>query len=76
MFIYLDSRYLGFYHDVYHDEKYFEYMLGDLGYLHEGMFIMKRIGRCEVGFNVDQDSIKTCNKMHVGYRIQMEWGIG
>jgi hypothetical protein len=51
-------------------------MLGDLGYLHEATFIMKRIGRCEVGPNVDQDSIRTYNKMHVGYRIQMEWGIG
>jgi len=37
---------------------------------------MKRIGRCEAGPNVNQDSIKTYNKMHVGYRMQMEWGIG
>ncbi len=37
---------------------------------------MKRIGKFEVGPNVDQDSIKTYNKMHVGYRMQMEWGIG
>jgi hypothetical protein len=51
-------------------------MLGYLGYLREELFIMKRIGRCEVGFNADQNFIKTYNKMHVGYRMQMQWGIG
>jgi hypothetical protein len=50
--------------------------LGDLGYLGEDMFIMKRIRRCEIGPNVDQDVIRTYNKMNVGYKVQMEWGIG
>ncbi len=72
MFIYLDSRYPSF----YHDDEHFENMLGYLGYLHEELFIMKRIGSCEVGLHVNQDYIKTYNKMHVGYRMQMEWGIG
>ncbi len=40
------------------------------------MFIMKRIRRCEIGLNVDQDVIRAYNKMHVGYKVQMEWGIG
>jgi hypothetical protein len=50
--------------------------LGDLGYLNEEMFIMRRIGRCEIDPNVDQDAIKTYNKMYVGYRVRVEWGIG
>jgi hypothetical protein len=59
-----------------HGDEYFEYLLGDLGYLGEDMFIMKRIRRCEIGPNVDQDVIRTYNKMNVGYKVQMEWGIG
>ncbi len=92
LFIYLDFGYPGFYHDVtilhqsklhkdqcqffLHGDEYFEYLLGDLGYLGEDMFIMKRIRRCEIGPNVDQDVIRTYNKMNVGYKVQMEWGIG
>jgi hypothetical protein len=59
-----------------HDDEYFEYLLENLGYLDENMFIMKRIGRCEVSPNVDQYGIRTYNQMHVGYRMSMEWGIG
>jgi hypothetical protein len=59
-----------------HGDEYFEYLLGDHGYLGEDVFIMKRIGRCEIGPNVDQDVIRAYNKMHVGYKVQMEWGIG
>ncbi len=55
-----------------HGDEYFEYLLGDLGYLGEDMFIMKRIGRCDIGFNVDQNAIRTYNKMHVGYKVRME----
>ncbi len=39
------------------------------------MFIMRRIGRCEVGPNVDQDVIKAYNKIHVKYGVRMERGI-
>jgi hypothetical protein len=59
-----------------HGDEYFEYSLGDLGYLDEEMFIMRRIGRYEIDLNVDQDVIKAYNKMHVGYRVRVEWGIG
>ncbi len=58
-----------------HGDEYFEYFLGDLGYLDEEMFIMRRIGRCEIDLNVDQDVIKAYNKMHVGYKVRVEWGI-
>jgi hypothetical protein len=33
------------------------------------MFIMKRIGRREVGPNVDHNVIKAYNTMHVKYRV-------
>jgi len=58
-----------------HGDEYFEYLLGDPGYLGEEMFIMWRIGRCEIGLNVDQNAIKAYNKMCVGYKMQVEWGI-
>jgi hypothetical protein len=84
LFIYLDSRYLGSYHDVtilcqselcqffLHGDEYFEYLVGDYGYLSEEMFIMRKIGRHEIGPN-DQDVIKAYNKMH---RVWVKWGLG
>jgi hypothetical protein len=50
--------------------------LGDLGCLDEEMFIMKRIGKCEVAPTIDYDLIKAYNIMHVKYGMQLEWGIG
>jgi hypothetical protein len=58
---------------LYGDE-YFNYVLRYHGYLSEEMFIMKRIRRCEIGLNVDQNAIRAYNKMHVGYRVWVEWG--
>jgi hypothetical protein len=46
-----------------HDDEYFEYLLVDLGYLGK-MFIIKRIGRCEVAFNANKNAIRTYNIMH------------
>ncbi len=37
---------------------------------------MKRIRRCKVGFNVNQDAINAYNRMHFGYKVRMEWGMG
>ncbi len=52
-----------------HGDEYFEYLLGDPGYLGEEMFIMRRIGRCQIRLNANQDAIRAYNKMHVGYRV-------
>jgi hypothetical protein len=52
-----------------HGDEYFKYLLGDLGYLGEEMFIMRRIGRCEIGPNANQDVIRAYNKIHVGYGV-------
>ncbi len=59
-----------------HDDENFEYLLGDSSYLGEKMFIMKRIGRCAISLNVDHDVINAYNKMHLRYKMWVEWGIG
>jgi hypothetical protein len=40
-----------------------------LGYLSEKMFTMRKLGRREVGPNVDEDAIRAYNNMHDGYRM-------
>ncbi len=81
----MDSSYSIFYHDVtilcqfelfqnschffVHDDEYFEYLLGDLGYLGKKMIIMRKLGKWEVGSNSCDDVIKAHNNMHVRYRV-------
>jgi hypothetical protein len=36
-----------------HGDEYFKYLLEDLGYIGEEMFIVRRIGKFEIGPNVD-----------------------
>ncbi len=57
-------------------DDYFKYLLGDLGYMGEEMFIMWRIGRQELMPNANHVIMQTYNKMHVNFRVQVEWGIG
>jgi hypothetical protein len=56
--------------------EYFEYLLGNLNYLGEEMFIRCWLGRCELAPRHDLDVVNAFDKMHVGYKIRMEWGIG
>ncbi len=42
----------------------------------EEMFIMRKIGKLEVGSNTNQYVIEVYNTMHVGYKVRMEWRIG
>jgi len=44
--------------------------------LNEKMFIMRRVGRCEIGPNDESNVIKAYNKMYVGYKMWVDWGIG
>jgi hypothetical protein len=39
------------------------------------MFIMKRMGRQELPPNADHGVIQAYYKMHVGFKVQVEWGI-
>ena len=62
---------------IYDDaNQYFEYVLGDLGYVGIEMFIMRQIQGQEMDANIKQSVVDAWNKMHAGYRIQVEWGIG
>jgi hypothetical protein len=40
------------------------------------MFIMRRIGQWELAPNADHAAMRTYNKIHVNFKVQMEWGIG
>jgi len=44
-------------------------------YLGEEIFIMRRMGRQELLLNANHGTIDVCNKMHVGFRVQVERGI-
>jgi len=45
--------------------------------LGEELFIMKRMGKWKVPPDVNHDgAIQAYNKMHVGFKVQVEWGIG
>jgi hypothetical protein len=50
-----------------HTIEYYEYLLGDLGYMGKDMFVMCCVGKHEMTFEVDLDAIKVYNKMHVGF---------
>jgi hypothetical protein len=56
--------------------EYFECLLGNLNYLGEEMFIMCWLGRCKLALKHDLDAVNAFDKMHVGYKIKVEWGIG
>ncbi len=55
-----------------YDDEYFEYLLGDSNHLGEDMFIMRNIGRLEVGFDTNQYVIEAYNTIHVGYKVKMD----
>jgi hypothetical protein len=71
--VYLDKGYLDFFHDVnilcklnlyknYYQlfldtKKYFEYLLGHLGYMGEKMFVIQRLGKCELATKHDLNAM-------------------
>ena len=91
-FIHVDLGYPGSYYDVnilryshlYRQWRDFftqndhvhEYLLSDPGYSGEDMFIMRRLGTREFLKDADTGRIRAYNKMHAGYRVRVEWGIG
>ncbi len=50
--------------------------MGKPSYLDEEMFVMHRLGGCEFAPKHDLNVINVFNKMHVNYRVRVEWGIG
>jgi hypothetical protein len=59
-----------------HRDEYFEYLLGNMGYMGEEMFIMHMIRRQELPPNVDHDVVWAYKKMHARLKVQIEWGMG
>ncbi len=91
LFIYMNVGYPSSFHNVtimcesnvyknwcqffMHIDEYFEYLLKDPGYLDEEMFVMFQLGKLKFVHGHDQNVINAYNKMHVGYRVKVEWGI-
>ena len=91
-FIHIHLWYLGSYHDINilqqfgiytHWQKYFtqndniqKYLLRDRGYTGEDMFIMRQVGTQKLLKDIEGDFIKAYNKMHAGYWVWREKGIG
>jgi hypothetical protein len=59
-----------------HINEYFQYLLRDPSYFGEDMFVMCRLGRHELAPRHDQNVVNAYNKMHVDYKVKIEWGIG
>lgn len=58
-----------------HWDNYFEYLLGDRGYMGEETFVMCWLGRWEIAPRHDLEVVHAYNKMHEGYKVWVEWGI-
>jgi hypothetical protein len=58
-----------------HDDKYFEHFLGDLGYLSEEMFVMRRIGKCEVGLMLIKMLLELTTKYMLGIKCEFSGGL-
>jgi len=92
LFIYINTSYIGFYHNVNilkdynvykdwhqyfnHGDEYFKYFLGDPNYMGEKMFIMHKIGWKKLVLNVNHAIMRTYDKMYASFRLQVKWGVG
>jgi hypothetical protein len=51
-------------------------LLGDPSYMGDKMFIMQIIGWWELTPDADHAIMWAYDKMHAGFKVQVEWGIG
>jgi len=58
-----------------HRDNYFEYLLGDSIYMGEEMFVMRWLWRWKLVPWHDLKVMHAYNKMHVSYKVWVEWGI-
>ena len=91
-FMYVDSGYAWSFHDVTcvresrinsnwdayftHTNDSFRMLLGNICYVGVNHYILRHMGRGEIPLGFDIPAINAFNKMHVDYRVQVEWGIG
>ncbi len=59
-----------------HTNDYFKYLLGNPSYMGEEMFVMWRLGKCELAFGHDLNVVHVYNEMHARYIVWVESGIG
>lgn len=59
-----------------HTDGYFEYLLGDLGYKSDDMFIVRQMCIHRFPPHMNDLALKSYNIMHAGYHMQVEWDIG
>lgn len=60
-----------------HTEGYSEYVLGDSGYMGAEKYVMRGFSKTEIRMlGLNRTMVKIFNKMHSGYRVKVEWGIG
>lgn len=56
-------------------DDYFKMVLGDARYVGVDHYIFRCMGRGEILPTLDIATINAFNKMHVGYRVRVEWTI-
>ncbi len=61
---------------VLYTNEYFEYLLGDPSYFGGKMFIMHQFEKHKLALGHDVDEVSVFNKMHVNFKMRVEWGIG
>jgi hypothetical protein len=61
---------------ILYTNKYFEYLLGDPSYLGGKMFVMHWFDKHKLPLEHDMDEVGVFNKMHVNFKMKVEWGIG
>lgn len=61
-----------------HINEYVEMVLGDVSYIGTNHSLLHRMRKGEIPPCIDcrHHHIDVFNKMHIGYRIRVEWGIG
>lgn len=56
---------------------YCEYLLGDSGYMGMERYVMRGFSKTEIRvMNLPPGPVREFNRMHAGYRVAVEWGIG
>lgn len=55
-----------------HTNDYFEYLSGGLGFKSKDVFVMLQMGVHKVPPSVDDLALKSYNRMHASYQVQVE----
>jgi hypothetical protein len=70
------NLYANWHNHFTHMDEYFEYLLGDLSYMREIMFIMQWIGQHELSLDTHPGTMKAYNQMHAEYKLSHNGTLG